>query len=43
MMHLFILVTGVVSDPVLLSYSLNVSGGGDTLQDGAVSSLLKDD
>jgi hypothetical protein len=32
-----------VSDPVLLSYSLDGSGGGVALHDGAVSCLLKDD
>jgi len=31
----------VVSDPILSSNSLNVLGGGDTLQDSAVSCLLK--
>ena len=32
-----------MSDPVLLSYSLDGSGGGAALHDGAVSRLLKDD
>ncbi len=32
-----------MSDPVLLSYSLDGSGGGVALHDGAVSHLLKDD
>jgi len=32
-----------VSDPVLLSYSLDRSGGGVALHDGAISRLLKDD
>jgi zinc transporter len=32
-----------VSDPVLLSYALDGSGGGTALHDGAVSHLLKDD
>ena len=32
-----------MSDPVLLSYSLDGSGGGVALHDGAVSRLLKDD
>ena len=30
-------------DPVLLSYSLDGSGGGVALNDGAVSRLLNDD
>ena len=33
----------VVSDPVLFAYSLDCSGGGATLHDGAISRLLKDD
>ncbi|MDA8855848.1 hypothetical protein N9I82_01850 [Alphaproteobacteria bacterium] len=33
----------VVSDPVLFSYSLDGSGGGAALHDGAVSRFLKDD
>ena len=32
-----------MSDPVLLSYSLDGSGGGVALHHGAVSRLLKDD
>ena len=32
-----------MSDPVLLSYSLDGLGGGVALYDGAVSHLLKDD
>ena len=32
-----------MSDPVLLSYALDGSGGGTILQDGAVYQLLKDD
>ena len=33
----------VVSDPVLFAYSLDGSGGGATLHDGAISRLLRDD
>ena len=32
-----------MSDPVLFAYSLDGSGGGTTLHDGAISRLLRDD
>ena len=32
-----------MSDPVLSAYSLDGSGGGAALHDGAISRLLKDD
>ena len=32
-----------MSDPVLFAYSLDGSGGGAALHDGAISRLLKDD
>ena len=33
----------VASDPVLFAYSLDDSGGGAALHDGAISRLLRDD